>query len=104
MNQEAVYGTRGGPYLPTTRMVSTHKDYRIYLHLLKSSGKKLTLPLEKEIRIKAARFLVDGTPVKLKRNSDSYTLSLPGSLPDKTATVIVLELDKPASEIEPIKL
>ncbi len=104
MNQEAVYGTRGGPYLPTKRMVSTHKGNRVYLHLLKYPGKKLTLPLEKEIRIKAASYLVDGTPIKLKRNSDGYTLTLPGSLPDKTATVIVLELYNPASEIEPIKI
>ena len=67
-------------------------------------GLRIALPLEKKIRIKGASFLVDGTPIKLKRNSDSYTLTLTGSLPDKTATVIVLELYNPASEIEPIKL
>jgi len=104
MNQEAVYGTRGGPYLPTKSIVSTHKEDRIYLHLLKYPGKQLTLPLEEKIRIKGASFLVDGTPIKLKRNGDSYTLTLPGSLPDTTATVIVLELYKNAREIEPIKL
>jgi alpha-L-fucosidase len=104
LNQEAVYGTRGGPYLPTKRMVSTHKEDRIYLHLLKYPGKKLTLPLDQDIRIKGAHFLVDGTSLKLKREGDSYTLTLPGSLPDKTATVIVLEVYKNAGDIEPIKL
>ncbi len=104
LNQEAVYGTRGGPYLPTKRMVSTHKDKQIYLHLLKYPGKQLTLPLEANIRIRNATFLVDGTPIKLKRKVDSFTLSLPGSLPDKTATVIVLDLYHNANEIEPIKL
>ena len=104
LNQEAVYGTRGGPYLPTKRMVSTHKEDRIFLHLLKYPGKKLTLPLAKEIRIKGAHFLVDGTSIKLKREGDSCTLTLPGALPDKTATVVVLELYNNAGDIEPIKL
>ena len=85
-------------------MVSTHKGERIYLHLLKYPGKKLTLPLDRDIRIKGVRFLVDGTSIKLKREGDSCILTLPGALPDKTATVIVLELYNNAGDIEPIKL
>ena len=104
INQEAVYGTRGGPYLPTKKMVSTHKENKIYLYLLKSPGERLKLPLEEGIVIREAHLLQDGSPLKLKRDKDSFSLALPESLPDEIATVIVLELDSPASEIEPIEL
>ena len=103
-NEEAVYGTRGGPYMPSEKMVSTHKGNRVYLHLLTAPGKKLTLPLSEGFQIKTASFLEDGTAIKFKRTKDTFILSMPDSLPDETATVIVLELNQPAGEIEPIKL
>jgi len=103
-NQEAIYGTRGGPYMPTKTMVSTHKDNKIYLHLLKYPGTQLALPIDQEVQIKEARFLEDGTPIKLKRKGNRCTLKFSGWPADKTATVIVLELYQNASEIEAIKL
>lgn len=103
-NEDAIYGTRGGPYMPAEGMVSTHKKNHIYLHLLEHPGKKLTLPLQKEILITSASFLEGGTYIELKREKDRFTLTLPETLPDETATVIVLKLDKPANQIEPIKL
>ncbi len=104
VNQEAVYGTRGGPYLPTETLVSTHRENKIYLHLLKSPGKKLTLPLENGIIVKSASFLQDNTPLDVKQDDDGITLILPKKLPDEVATVIVLSLDKPAAEMSLIKL
>jgi len=104
LNQEAVYGTRGGPYMPTKTMVSTHKENKVYLHLLKAPGKKLTLPLEEGIGIKSAKVLENGQAISFKRKADTFTLKLPASLPNETATVIVLEMDQAASEIEAIKL
>ena len=104
MNQEAVYGTRGGPYLPTEKMVSTHKENKIYLHLLSNPGKKLVLALEEGLSVKSACFLQDNTPLKIHRDKEILTLNLPGKLPDEVATVIELTLDRPASEIDPIKL
>ena len=103
VNSEAVYGTRGGPYFPTESMVSTHRKDKIYLYLLKHPGKRLNLPLKEGINIKKAYCLQDGSPLQLKREKEMFTLILPESLPDEDATVIVLELDKPASEIEPIE-
>jgi len=103
-NAEAIYGTRGGPYMPTKKMVSTHKGNTLYLHLLENPGNKLKLPLDEKIRIKKAYFLMDKTPISLKRSGNKFTLKLPASLPDKTATVVVVELDGEASAMEPIKL
>jgi len=96
-NQEAVYGTRGGPYLPTDKMVSTNKGNKIYLFLLEDPGEELTLPLDAEIGILKTYYLHNGSPLKIKRDKNGFTLALPGSMPDKTASVIVLELDQPAS-------
>jgi alpha-L-fucosidase len=104
INQEAVYGTRGGPYLPTEKMVSTHKENKIYLHLLSNPGKKLVLSLEEGISVRSARFLQDNTSLEVSRDKETLTLNLPGKLPDEMATVIELTLDRPASKIDPIKL
>jgi len=104
INQEAVYGTRGGPYLPTQDLVSTHKENKIYLYLLKDPGKKLTLPLEEGIKITKAYFLQDGSTLSLKRDGGKFSVNLPESMPDKVASVLVLELDQAASQIEPIEL
>ena len=103
INGEAVYGTRGGPYLPSAKMVSTRKENKIYLHLLDKPGKKLVLPLQAGIAVKSVSFLQDGSPLQFTRDEESITLMLPGKLPDEVATVIELILDRPASEIDLIK-
>ncbi len=104
INQEAIYGTRGGPYLPTQKMVSTHKENKIYLYLLESPGEWLTLPHMKGINILKVYFLQDGSPIHMKREKEMITLTLTDPLPDKVATVVVLEIDRPAADIETIEL
>jgi len=103
-NQEAIYGTRGGPYLPTKKIVSTHKENKIYLHLLEDPGKRLTLPLQEDIKIRKVYFLQDGKSLNLERDGKKFSVNLPGSLPQKAAAVLVLELDQSASQIELIEL
>jgi len=104
INGEAVYGTRGGPYLPSEQLVSTHKGNKIYLHLLKTPGKKLKLPMDKGVTVKSASFLQDNTSLELIPDDEGITIILPKQLPDKIATVIELTLDSPASEISLITL
>ena len=100
INGEAVYGTRGGPYLPTNYMVSTRKGNKIYLHLFNAPKANLTLPFPKGVKIKNAYFLQDGQVVKIDKNKSSIIINLPESLPDVVASVVVLELDKLAMEID----
>ena len=104
INREAVYGTRGGPYLPSEKIVSTHKENKIYLHLLSKPGKKLVLPLAEGVTVRSARFLQDNSSLKVSQDDETLTLSLPKELPDKVASVIELTLDRPASEIDLIQL
>lgn len=99
VNGEAVYGTRGGPYLPAKKLVSTHKDNKIYLHLLEDPGKKLVLPLGKGVRVEKAYFLQNNAPVQFKQQGGKATLELPAELPDQLASVLVLSLDQAASNI-----
>jgi len=103
-NREAVYGTRGGPYKPTGTLASTYKGNRIFLYLLQHPGKKLTLPLPKGIGVQSVSFLRNGTALPFRQSKASITLDLPDTLPDETATVVVLEMDQNAREIEAIEL
>ena len=103
INGEAVYGTRGGPYLPTNQMVSTHKDNKIYLHLLNSENKAITLPFVKGVKIRKAYFLDGNTSVQVDQDKESITINLPEALPDSIASVIVLELNKQAGQVAVIK-
>ena len=104
VNGEAVYGTRGGPYLPTGNMVSTHSGNKIYLYLLNHPGKALKLPLDEKIAVKKAYFMQNERPLKVARSEGTMSVALPGSLPDEDVTVVVLELDRPASEIDLINI
>jgi len=103
-NGEAVYGTRGGPYLPTASLVSTHKGNNIYVHLLKNPGKKLVLPMESGVIVQGASILHDHTPLRMEQHENHITLHLPNKARDEVATVLVLSLDRPASEIALMKL
>ena len=102
INGEAVYGTRGGPCKPTEFMVSTRKDKKIYLHLLKHPGSTLSLKMPKELKVKKAYFLQSGAAVEVSNNKGSIDITLPKSLPDKVASVIVLEINKLSLDIEVI--
>ena len=103
INGEAVYGTRGGPYKPTDYMVSTRKGNKIYLHLIKPLEGSLKLPFLKGIKVEKAYFLEGNKLVNFSQGKQSIEISLPETLPDDVASVIVLELNKPALDIEVIE-
>ncbi len=99
---EAIYGTRGGPYLPDSLLTSTRKENRIYLHLLDSPGKELTLPAPGKTKVKKIHFL-GGSDLTWKKEKASLMITLPETLPDPWVNVIVLELNKPAEYVGTIK-
>ena len=103
INGDAVYGTRGGPYKPTDYLVSTRKENKIYLHLIKQFDGSLILPFTKGIKINNAYFLDGNKLVDFSQEKESIEIVLPDTLPDDIASVIVLELNKPAVDIEVIE-
>lgn len=104
VNGEAVYGTRGGPYKPTDYMVSTRKENKIYLHLLKTPVAGLKLPFPKGTKISTAYFLDGKSTVNVTQTKTSIEINIPESLPDEIASVLVLELNKPSIDVEVIEL
>ena len=103
INGDAVYKTRGGPYKPTGNLVSTRKGNKIHLHILNQPDTNFTLPFPKKIKVNKAYFLDGNSPVTFSQNKESIDVSLPDTLPDDIASVIVLELNKPAVDIEVIE-
>lgn len=103
INGEAVYGTRGGPYLPTDYMVSTRKDNKIFLHLFELPGHKLQLPFDKEIKLQSVYLLDSMKQLKFIQEKQNFEIHLPDIFAVDNATVIVLELNKPAGEIPVIE-
>ncbi|MGK7395550.1 MAG: alpha-L-fucosidase [Candidatus Cyclobacteriaceae bacterium M3_2C_046] len=102
INGEAVYGTRGGPYLPTDYMVSTRNKNKIYLHLFDFEEDTLKLPFVKGVKIEKSYLLDGGKKLAVNQKSGDLLIDLPGVLPDKDASVIVLETDVSAEVIDVI--
>lgn len=101
VNGESIYGTRGGPYLPTARYAATRKGKAVYLHILKWEGDSCKLPaLGAEI---ASSTLLSGGKVDVVNNAEGLTVSVPLSDQKDTDTVVKLELKVDAMAIQPIK-
>lgn len=102
---EAVYGTRGGPYLPTDYMVSTNKQNKIYLHLLEHPGPNWRLPFLPNVAVQKAYFLgaeqngQNGQTVPFTQNGAELHFTLPHTLPDSLGSVLVLDTDSAAFDV-----
>jgi alpha-L-fucosidase len=92
-NGEAIYGTRGGPYLPGDWGVSTRKGDKVFLFVQKWKGDALTLPAL-PAEVKSARVLTGGT-VAL----DGWTLRVPAEFHRPIATIVELTLDQDAMKL-----
>ncbi len=89
---ESIYGTRGGPLGPQTWGVTTQKEKRIYLHLLKTpEANSILLPGIKE-KVKQVTVLGTELKVKYKQTKDGITISTEGIAIDGPDTVILVEL------------
>lgn len=100
-NGESIYGTRGGPFKPTDWMVSTHKDKRIFLHLLVLPEGQVVLPALNRTKILSAE-LMNGEKLKFKQTKEKISVDLPAEPVDTINTVIILELNKEAASLDPI--
>ena len=99
---ESIYTTTGGPYTPGNWGVSTRKANTVYLHILKWEADELSLPSLAK-RIVGSSALTGGTPT-VRQSPEAITISLPAADRDEIDTIIALELDGPASDLEPISL
>ena len=102
-NGRSIYGTRGGPYMPTESMVSTRKGNKIFLHLLDYSESAVTLPIPEGIRINNAEFISTGEQLDLHQMNGNILITLPSELPDDLTSVIELELNESAEKLSTIE-
>ena len=101
INGESIYGTRGGPYLPTARYAATRKGKSIFLHILKWEGNSCQLPpLGAKI---IAASLMDGGHVDVSPRSDALTVTVPPASRKHPDTVVKIELKQDAMALKPIK-
>ena len=101
VNGEAVYGTRGGPWLPTDAWASTNKGKKIYLHVMASEARVLQLPYLEGLKIKKAAILGNDSDVKVEVNG-SIIITMPEILPSDYANVIELTTNGVFPEIKKI--
>lgn len=101
VNGESIYGTRGGPYLPTARYAATRKGKAVYLHILKWEGDYCKLPpLGAMIQ---GSVLLAGGKAEVVSDPTGLTVTVPSSDQKDTDTVVKLELKEDAMTIQPIK-
>ena len=98
---DAIYKTRGGPYMPARDYVSSCRDNTVYLYLFPGSPDVLRLP-PLGATVKSAR-LLNGASVVFRQQAGDLRLTIPSAERDAVATVVVLTLDKPAASLGPIK-
>lgn len=98
-----IYETRGGPFKPADWGVSTRKDNRIYLHILRWDLKKvkITLPALDGAKIKSCR-LVDGGKVKLTNRGVNYLIEFASKELKPIDTIVEIELEDSAMSLSPV--
>jgi alpha-L-fucosidase len=100
----AIYGTRGGPFMPTDWGVSTRKDDKIYLHILNWQGDspEIRIP-DIGMEIKACR-LTNGEEISLKKQEREYLVQFSGQNLQPINTIVELTIDGNAMDISPTKI
>lgn len=101
LNGEAVYGTRGGPYLPGDWGVSTRKGHKVFLFIQRWKGDAFKLPVL-PCGLKSARLLTRGS-VKVEKDGGNLVVRVPEAFHRPTATVVELALDGDAMRLPVIQ-
>jgi alpha-L-fucosidase len=99
-----IYGTRGGPFKPADWGVSTRKENKIYLHILKWSGNspKFIIP---DIGIAVKKItLANGGKVKYSKTEDSYVIEFDGKSLQPINTIVEIDYAGNIMNVKPIEV
>lgn len=102
-NGEAVYGTLGGPYMPSDNFASTRKGNKIFIHVLNKKQTSIQLKSLPGRKVLKAQVL-HGSSVTVSENNGAIQLQLPAVPPASPDYIIALELDGNAEEIPVLDL
>jgi len=92
LNGSAIYGTRGGPYLPGSWGVSTRKGKKVNLFITKWRGDSLVMP-SLNGSVKSARVITGGS-VSVHANKETWTIDVPPTFRRPMVTIVELTLDR----------
>jgi len=98
----SIYGTRGGPFKPADWGVSTRKENKVYLHILKWSGDspKIAIP---DIGTKISDVtLADGGLIKCTGTGNSYVIEFDGKLLRPLNTIAEIEYEGSIMNATPV--
>jgi alpha-L-fucosidase len=99
---ESIYGTRGGPFKTAAWLASTYRDNVIYVHILDWPSDVITLPpLSKRV---TASSLLAGGGVNVRQTPEAIEIRVVPRSRSEIDTIVKLELDGPAGDIEPLAL
>lgn len=96
----SIYGTRGGPFKPTSWCASTRKGNTIYLHVLEWIQDEIVLPPIDRRIVRSS--LLTGGKAEVTASADGIRVAVPESDRRDIDTIVVLELDGPAGDIAPV--
>ena len=100
-NGEAVYGTRGGPWMPGPWGVSTRKGNTVFVFVQQLKEGRLTLPAL-PAKVLSARML-QGAPVQCSTTGNDLMIEIPrGRRQLVPAAIVELTLDQNALKLAPI--
>ena len=91
-NGEAIYETRGGPWLPGKWGGSTYKDNVVYLHILSMQDREILVLPGIDQKILTAKTM-NGTDVIFKQTKGRVELTVPKEIQKPEDTIIKLTLD-----------
>ncbi len=97
---ESIYGTRGGPWKPTSQLVSTRKGDCVYLHVLNFGDGTITLPALPKKTVSAS--LLTGGKVAMRQSQEGVSFTVAKADQQLIDTIIKLKLYGPAMDIAPI--
>jgi len=99
---DTIYGTRGGPWLPTKRSAATCKGNVVYAHIFNWDGDNATLPgIDRKV---VSHAVLTGGNAQITQTGETVTIRVPSADRQEIDTIVALTLDGPAFTAKPIKL
>ena len=101
-NSGAIYGTRGGPYLPGMWGASTRKGNKVFLFVQKWKKGELSLPAL-PVAVKSARLIAGGS-VTYGKNGNAWEIRVTEMFQRPIATIVELTLAKDAMALPVVEV
>jgi alpha-L-fucosidase len=97
---DSIYGTRGGPFKPGKNVAATRKGNKVFVHILAWPADVFRLPALPAKIVNSS--VLTGGSATVKQTAAGIEIAVPQADRQEIDTIVVLELDRPAIELEPV--